>query len=280
MMSRNDFKDKVVIITGASSGIGRELALQLAGQGAWLSLAARNIERLTALAEECEKAGGKALAIQTDVVKEPQCKNLIDKTVEKFGRIDVLINNAGFGIKGNFDELPDLDLFKSVMDVNYYGSVYCTRFVLPYLKQTKGRIVGVSSVIGKIATLGSSAYCGSKFAMAGFFDVLRLELKKYKISVTMIYPGYVVTEFVERMVKPDGTFQGEDGRKFYTKSMMTAKRCARIIIKATARRKRQVIMTSYGVVGVWLNLLAPSFLGWVLPFVSKIHKERVGGGRI
>ena len=274
------FKDKVVIITGASSGIGRQLSLQLAAQGAWLCLAARHVERLTALADECEKLGGRAMAVPTDVGQESQCENLINKTVEKFGRIDVLINNAGFGIKGSFEELPDLDLFKSVIDVNYYGAVYCTRFALPYLKQTKGRIVGVSSILGKIGMSGSTAYCSSKFAMAGFFDVLRLELKKHKVSVTMIYPGYVVTEFAERMFKPDRTLQGQEGRKFYTKSMMTAKRCAHIIIKATARRKRQLIMTSYGVIGVWLNLLAPRFLDWILPFISRMNKERIGGGRI
>ncbi|MFH1361704.1 MAG: SDR family oxidoreductase, partial [bacterium] len=164
------FKENVVIITGASSGIGREMAYQLASLGANLVLAARNEARLNEIAQKCQSLGSKTLVVKTDVADEAQCKNLIDKTVSSFGRIDTLINNAGFGIRGKFEEQPSLDNFHKVMDVNYWGAVYCTRFALPHILKTRGRIVGVSSLLGKFAMAGNTAYSSSKFAMAGFFD--------------------------------------------------------------------------------------------------------------
>ncbi|OGC14865.1 short chain dehydrogenase [candidate division WOR-1 bacterium RIFOXYC2_FULL_37_10] len=270
------FKNKVIIITGASSGIGKELALQLASQGALLVLASRKEELLSPITNQCHELGGKAIAIKTDVACEDQCKNLIDKTIEAFGKIDILINNAGFGIRGNLEEQKDLKLFKYLMDVNYYGAVYCTRFSLPYLKKTKGQIIGVSSILGKIATKGNTAYSSSKFAMVGFFDALRLELKEFGIDVTMIYPGMVITGFVNRMLQPDGSLIGKDGDKFYSKDMMSTQKCAQIIINAIRKRKRQVIMTWYGVLGVWLNLIAPSLLDFILQKVNANHRKKLG----
>ncbi len=269
------FKENVVIITGASSGIGRELAFQLAKQGANLVLASRNEQRLNEVAEKCFSLGGKAIVVAADVAKEQECKVIIDKTIAQYGRIDTLINNAGFGGRGQFIEQANLDNFHKIMDVNYWGAVYCTRYALPHILRTKGRIVGVSSLLGKFAMAGNTAYSSSKFAMAGFFDALRLELRKTGVSVTMIYPGYVITEFAENMVQVDGTRVGEKGKKFYFEKLMKSDQCARIIIKAMACRRRQVVMTFYGVLATWLNLIVPSLLDPILCWFSRWNKSRL-----
>ena len=269
-----NFKDKVIIITGASSGIGRALSFRLAKQGAKLVLASRNRERLEELAKELKT---NVLVVPTDVADETQCQQLIDKTIAEFGQIDILINNAGFGVRGNFDEFEDLTNFKKIMDVNYYGAVYCTRFALPYLKKTNGQIVGVSSIFGKIGYPGCTTYCASKFALAGFYDALRVELLNSKagVSITMIYPGLVATGFAENMIELDGNLQGEKGRNIYTKSVMSADRCAEVIVKAVIKRKRQVVLTYYGVIGVWLNFFWPTLLDRIICFVKKKHKQAI-----
>ncbi|PIS28841.1 short chain dehydrogenase [Candidatus Saganbacteria bacterium CG08_land_8_20_14_0_20_45_16] len=271
------FKENVVIVTGASSGIGHELALQLARQGAFLSLAARNEERLNKIAESCKSLGARVLVVKTDVADEAQCKNLIDKTLAEYSRIDTLINNAGFGIRGQFSQQPNLENFHKVMDVNYWGAVYCTRYALPHILQTKGRIVGISSLLGKLAMAGNSAYSSSKFALVGFFDSLRLELRKTGVTVTTIYPGYVVTEFAENMIQLDGTRVGERGRKFYLGWIMKADRCASLIIQVVDKRKRYLIMTFYGVLGTWLSFFSPRLLDAITCWVSWWNKKRVIG---
>jgi len=201
-MNNASFRENVVVITGASSGIGRELAFQLADQGAWLSLAARNAERLESAAAQCRERGGKALVVPTDVSQQGQCRNLIERTVAEYDRIDALINNAGITMWARFDELQDLSLLEWIMQVNYLGSLYCTYYALPYLKQTRGRIVGVSSLTGKTGVPTRSGYAASKHAMVGFFDSLRIELADDGVSVTMIYPGFVATEARKRALGP------------------------------------------------------------------------------
>ena len=137
-MPYSAFKGNVVIITGASAGIGKELALQLAKQGAKLILAARDSERLKVVAKECEKLGGNSVCVKTDVTIKSQCKRLVEKTIKEFGRIDTLINNAGLSMWANFDELEDVEMLKQIMDVNYMGSVYCTFFLFRILKSRRG----------------------------------------------------------------------------------------------------------------------------------------------
>ncbi|MFC1511543.1 SDR family oxidoreductase [Candidatus Margulisiibacteriota bacterium] len=263
----NDFKNKVVIITGASGSLGRELAFNLARQGAWISLAARDRKRLEEVSQECTKLGAKTMIVETNVAQEDQCQRLIDETVRKFGRIDALINNAAFSIKEKFADLPDLNSYKQVIAVNYFGCVYCTRFALPHLKKSRGRIIGVSSVLGKIATQGNTAYCSSKFAQSAFFDVLRLELIGTDVSVTMIYPGYLA----ERMNSKKKDKISEVKNIFLPILMMKAKTCADKIIKAAIKRKRQVTMPFYCVVAVWLNFIMPGLLG---SLVSLLNKNR------
>src|SRR5574341_494142 len=181
-MPNSDFHDNVVLITGASTGIGRALAYALAEQGACQSLAARNAEHLMAVAAECRQRGGKAIAAPTDVAERSQCENLIAHTVQEYGRIDTLVNNAGISMWAKFAEVTDPAVFDQIMQVNYMGSVYCTFYALPHLKQTRGRIVGVSSVAGKNGVPTRSGYAASKHAMVGFFDTLRIELAEDGIS--------------------------------------------------------------------------------------------------
>jgi short-subunit dehydrogenase len=257
-MPSNPFRENVVVITGASSGIGRAMALQLAEQGAWLALAARDIQRLEQVALECRGRGGRALAVQTDVSDQAQCQRLIERTLSEYGRIDTLVNNAGLTMWARFDELHDLDPLEQIMQINYFGSVYCTRAALPSLKQTHGRIVVVSSLTGKAGVPTRSGYAASKHALVGFFDSLRIELAGSGVSVTIVYPDFVATETRQRAFGPDGKPLGvspvQEGK------VMTAEECARLIIRATERRKREEVMGLRGKVGLWIKLIAPGLV--------------------
>ncbi len=253
------FMNKAVIITGASSGIGKALALRLANESAWLALAARDAERLEALALECRQRGAKAIAVPTDVATEVQCKALVDRTCGEYGRLDMLINNAGIAVGSRLEDLADLHLFKQVVDVNFYGMVYITYYALPHLRETKGSIVNVASLGGKLAIPFNTSYVASKFAMVGFSDSLRMELAGAGVSVTVICPYWVVTEFHERFMNKDGRPRGPSGRAIYTKRMMTADRCAQIILDAARRRKREIVMRP-GLLALWLHLIAPGLV--------------------
>jgi short-subunit dehydrogenase len=252
------FRENVVIITGASRGIGREVAYQLADQGAWLSLAARDAERLESVAAICRERGGQALVVPTDVCEQNHCKTLIEQTVKEYGRINTLINNAGITMWARFEDIRDLSLLERIMQTNYMGSVYCTHYALPFVKKTQGRIVGVSSLTGKTGVPTRSGYAASKHAMVGFFDTLRIEVTDYGVSVTMIYPGFVATGVRERAI-------GADGRPLEVSpvregEVMTVETCARLIVQATAQRRRELIMTTRGKVGQWIRLIAPGLV--------------------
>jgi len=274
-MNKNVFQDQVAIVTGASSGIGRALALQLAGQGAKVVLAARRLELLEQAASECRALGGEALAIQTDITDEAQCKALIEKTIGRFGRLDLLVNNAGLAVLARLEDYSDLRLFKHTMDVNFYGAVNCTYYALPHLKQRRGRIVAISSLGGKAPAPYNSPYVASKFAMHGFFDSLRIELVQHGVSVTIICPYWVVTGFHEAQMDKDGVSRGPRGRAIYSENMMTAERCAEITLRAAYRRKRELMMGP-GRLIAWLKLLAPGLLDFlVISFLkATVRRER------
>jgi short-subunit dehydrogenase len=277
-MKPKPFHDQVVIVTGASAGIGKALALQLAGQGARLAIAARRTERLEQVAAECRLRGGEVLVIPTDVGIESQCKVLVEKTVAAYGKLDMLINNAGLAVSALLEEFPDLSLFKHTMDVNFYGGVYCTYYSIPYLKQNKGRIVAMSSMGGKAAIPYNTPYISSKYAMHGFYDALRMELAQHGVSISVICPWWVVTEFHEVQMNKDGVQRGSRGRDLYTSKMMSADRCAEITLQAAHNRRREVLMGP-GLFTVWLKLIAPGFLDWLSVKVileSAIRRVRKG----
>ena len=257
-MNGNEFKDNVVILTGASSGIGRAVALQLAEQEAWLALAARDVDRLEQAAAECGQRGGRVMAVKTDVAIESECRNLIDRTASEYGRVDTLINNAGISMWTPFEQLQDLTILDRIMQVNYLGAAYLTHYALPHLKQTRGRLVAVSSLAGINGVPTRSGYAASKHALAGFFDSLRIELLETGVSVTIIYPGFVTSEIRERAFGADGQPLGTSPVR--EAEVMTAEECARIMISAMAKRKRAEVMTRRGKLGQWLKLIAPGMV--------------------
>jgi short-subunit dehydrogenase len=233
------FAGKSVVITGASLGIGREMALQLADEGAWLTLAARRPAELDEVAEMCRGRGARCLAVSTDVSREAECEELVRRAAREYDRIDVLILSAGVGMRGDFDQLPDLSVLKTLMDVNYWGCVYCLFHGLPHLKAARGRIVVVSSGGGKLPTPQVSGYASSKWALSGFSDTLRIELAGSGVTVTVAYPEWVATGISSRALMANGQPYGKVVS--HEVGAMSPEKCARQILKAAAHRKRDVM---------------------------------------
>ena len=249
-------KGKVVVITGASSGIGRALAKEYFSRGARLSLGARRIDQLEVLKAELQSLD--ILCIATNVAQEADCKRLIDLTIEKFGRIDVLINNAGISMRALFKDM-DLEVMHRLMDVNFYGTVYCTKYALPYLLESKGSIVGVISIAGHVGLPGRTAYSASKFAVRGFLDTLRIEHLKSGLHVLVAAPGFTASDVRKVALTADGTPQGETPRN--EEKMMSAETCAYHIAEAVRKRKRELILTFIeGKLTVFLGKFFPSLL--------------------
>lgn len=231
-------QNKVVIITGASSGIGKALAEEYASKGWNLVLAARRIERLKEL--ENRLTNVEILSIKTDVSVEADCKSLIESAVKRFGRIDVLINNAGISMRAAIVDV-EMDVLRKLMDVNFWGTVYCTKYALPYLLATKGSLVGVISVGGYVGLPCRSGYSASKFAMRGFLDSVRVEHRRSGLHVLVAAPGFTSSEIRKSALVADGSQQGETPRD--ENKMMSAEKCAHHIYKAVKRRRRKIILT-------------------------------------
>jgi short-subunit dehydrogenase len=249
-------KDKVVVITGASSGIGRALAYEYASRGAKLALAARRIDRLEELKRELND--NDIFICQTDVSKEEDCKTFIQSTAAYFGRIDILINNAGISMRALFADL-DLDVIKKLMDVNFWGTVYCSKYALPYLLLTRGSLVGIISIAGYVGLPGRTGYSASKYAVRGFLDALRIENLKTGLHVLVAAPGFTASEVRQVALVQDGSQQGETPRD--ESKMMSAEECARRIVKAIDKRKRHLILTFVeGKLTVFLGKFLPHLL--------------------
>lgn len=246
--------NKVVIITGASSGIGKALAEEYAKNGLSIVIAARNEEKLHNLKNELTDKPCEVLAVKTDVSQENECKNLIEKAIEKFGKIDVLINNAGISMRALFQDV-DLDVIRRLMDVNFWGTVYCTKYALPYLLESKGSVAGVSSIAGYIGLPGRTGYSASKFAMQGFLEVVRTENIKKGLHVLIACPGFTTSNIRNTALVANGTAQGETPRD--ENKMMSSEMVAKKIIKAIEKRKRTLILTSQGKLTVTLNKFLP-----------------------
>jgi short-subunit dehydrogenase len=251
-------KDKIVIITGASSGIGKALAYEFGRKGSHVVLAARNISGLQLIADDLNRLGIKALAIKTDVTIENDCRNLIETTVAKFGRIDILINNAGISMRALFVDLQ-LDVMRRLMDTNYWGTVYCTKFAMPYLLKSQGSLVGVISIGGYIGMPGRSAYAASKFAVRGFLDTVRVENRKTGLHVLVVAPGFTTSNIRRAALLADGSEQGETPRD--ENHMMSAEKVASYMYKSLVKRDRQLILTFLqGKLTVFLGKFVPKFL--------------------
>ena len=254
---------KVIVITGASDGIGAEMARQLAASGkadVALVLAARKREALEAVAAQCRALGAQTLVQPTDVGDHAACRALVDAGVQAFGRIDALINNAGISAQALFADVKaqDLGWYEDLMRVNLWGSVWCTHAALPHLKASKGSIVAVASLAGIVGVPGRTAYSASKFAMAGFFEALRAELRGAGVSVTTAYPGVVATQIRYHGLNAQGVAAGSSGLK--EDDAMSVEECARLIIAGMNQRQREVVMSTKGKLGRFLKLVAPGLV--------------------
>ena len=250
------FSNRVVIVTGASEGIGRAFCLALAPQHPRLVVAARTPVRLESLAGECRRAGAQVLVVPTDVTDEGSCRALIDATVARFGGIDVLVNNAGGTMWTRFDEVQDLSIYERLIRLNYLGSLYPTFHALPHLKRSRGRIVAVSSMAGLIGVPTRTGYAAAKHAVVGFFDSLRVEVADAGVSVTIVCPDFVASEIHKRALGPDGRPLGDN--PMAQSQIMSAQECARLMIGAIEHRERLLVTSRRGRLARWLKLLAPA----------------------
>jgi NAD(P)-dependent dehydrogenase (short-subunit alcohol dehydrogenase family) len=194
--------------------------------------------------------------VRCDVTNQADCENAVAQAVAKFGKLDVLVNNAGLSMHAWFEEISNLDTFETLFRTNVMSAVWCTRAALPHLKSSKGLIVGVSSLAGKTGVPARTTYCTSKFAMDGFFQALRLELRATGVNVTMIYPGVVATNIRRHGLKGDGLEAGFSGLK--EEGAMTVQDCAAQMIRAIDKRQRELIMTRQARIGMKLKAIAPS----------------------
>ena len=250
----NKFKNKVVIVTGASSGIGKACAAAFAKEGANIVMAARNNDKLNQAVKEVRQYGTEVIPIQTDVSKRDECRNLIEKTVATFHQIDILINNAGISMRALFAKV-DLDVIEKLMEVNFMGSVYCTKFALSSLIDSQGSIIAVSSIAGFKGLPARSGYSSSKFAVQGFMESLRIELLKKNVHVMIACPGFTSTNIRVNWLNEKNESHGESPMD--EGKMMTPDDVAQHIVSATLKRKRTLVLTRQGKLTIFLSKYFP-----------------------
>ncbi len=272
MTTPEALRDRVTILTGASAGIGRALALALADAGSALVLAARDQPALERVQAECARRGARAVVQRTDVTRPEDCAALAKRALDEFGRLDVLVHNAGISMWARFDELQDVGFFEDIMRVNFLGPARLTHLALPHLKASRGRLVAISSVAGRSGVPTRTGYAASKHALVGFCDSLRIELEGTGVSVTVICPDFVTSEIRERAFGPDGKPLGRGNSPVHEHAVMSAETCARLCVGAIARRDRELLMSRRARVGLWLKLVAPTM-------VDRIAARAVRRGR-
>lgn len=254
-------KNKVVIITGATSGIGEACALVFGKEGAKIVITGRSPEKLELATKKLQDAGIEVFPILADAGSEADNKRMAEDVIREFGQIDVLINNAGISMRALFQDM-ELQVFKKVMDTNFWGTVYATKYCLPAILESKGSIIGISSINGYRGTPARTAYTASKFAMNGFFESLRTEVIKKGVHVLVACPGFTSSNIRNNALKADGSVQGESPRD--ENQMMSPNEVAESILIATLKRKRDLILTLQGKLVVFLNKWLPSFMDGVV----------------
>ncbi len=247
-------KDKVVIITGGSSGIGKALAEAFGQNGSKILITGRNANDLSVAVDELRKKGVDIHGFASDVSKEEDNRNMAAEALRLFGRIDVLINNAGITMRALFEDV-DMNVIRKVMDINFYGVLYATKFCLPEILKNKGSVIGISSIAGYRGLPGRTGYSSSKFALNGFLEVLRTEMLKKGVHVMTACPGFTTSNIRKRSLTKDGSLQGDSPRD--EAKMMSAEECAQHIYRATIRRKNILILTTQGKFTVFLNKWLP-----------------------
>ena len=248
------FTDKVVVVTGGTDGIGRALVNALMRQGAKVVACGRNYDKLYQL--QTTYAGKPLLALSIDVSTDSECRQLIQQTIKIYGRLDVLINNAGISMRALFTE-TSLETLHKVMDTNFWGAVYCTKYALPHLTKQKGTIVGISSIAGYRGLPGRSGYSASKFALQGWMEAIRTELMDSGVNVMWVCPGYTRSNIRNAALDKNSQPQGET--PLDENSLMSPEECASHILTAIEKRKRTLILTRQGKETVLLNRFLPSF---------------------
>ena len=246
---KQSFQDRVIIITGASSGIGLASARHFGREGAKVVMAARSLGKLEELAPSVAPPE-RVLCVKCDVTVEADCRALIDATVARFGRIDILVNNAGLSMRAMFKDL-DLSVIRRLMEVNFWGTVCCTKYALPYLLESRGSVVGIISVAGYTALPARTGYSASKYAIRGFLDTLRIEHLRDGLNVLVFAPGYTASNVRKAALVSDGSAQGETPLE--EGKLMSAERCAELLARALRRRRSQVVLTPLGRVSVWMH---------------------------
>jgi short-subunit dehydrogenase len=246
------FKDKVVVVTGGSEGIGKALVESLLSKGAKVSTCGRNQDKLYRLQKD--NASFPLMVSIMDVSNESDCRRFIQNTIDNFGGIDVLINNAGISMRAELKD-TSVDVLRKVMDINFFGAVYCTRFAVNSIIERKGTIVGVSSIAGYRGLPGRSGYSASKFALQGWLEAIRTELLDSGVNVMWVCPGFTTSNIRNAALNSQGEAQGESPMD--ESKMMTAEECAEIILHAIEKRKRTVVMTFAGKRTVLMNKFFP-----------------------
>lgn len=254
---------KNIIITGASSGIGKAIALEAAKVGANLALAARSTSNLEEIAKDLSSSEGKIIAITTDVTKEMDCQELINKAASQLGGIDILINNAGISMRAPFEEV-ETSVLKEIMDVNYWGAVYCTKAALPELLKNKGSLVAVSSVTGFKGLPGRTGYASSKFAMNGLFESLRMEYMSRGLHTLIACPGFTASNIRFNARLADGSEQGDT--PLDEQKTDKPEDVALDILQAIRDRKDFMLTNKQGKIIYWVNKFFPKYVE------KKIHK--------
>ena len=248
------FKDKVVAVTGGSSGIGKALIELLLTMGAKIATCARSQEKLYDL--QLRHSSAPLHCVVADVSNYNDCKLFIDSSIRQFGGIDILINNAGISMRTLLKD-ADIDVFKKVMDINFFGTVYCTKLALNSLIERKGTIVGISSIAGYRGLPGRSGYSASKFALNGWLEAIRTELMDDEVNVMWVCPGFTRSNIRNAALNYKAEAQGES--PLDEKSLMSPEECARDILKAIEKKKRTLILTFKGKQTVLVNKFFPSW---------------------
>jgi short-subunit dehydrogenase len=251
------FKDKVVVVTGASSGIGEAIAREFAKNGSKVVLAARSEESLKTITNEIIAENGEAIYIKTDVSVEQDCKHLIEKTIEKYSTINILVNNAGVSMRASFIDV-EIEVLHRLMNVNFWGTVYCTKYALPYLIEQKGSLVGVSSVAGFHGLPGRTGYSASKFAIHGFLETIRIENLKKGLHVMIIAPGFTSTDIRKHALTAKGKEQGESPLDEH--SLMSPEYVAKWVLKGIRKKKRNKLLTWDGRLTALFQRIVPTLV--------------------
>ncbi|TAG02623.1 MAG: SDR family oxidoreductase [Cytophagia bacterium] len=259
-------KNKVIIITGASSGIGKALALELGNLEAKIVITGRRKEALDTVEQELRQKNIEVLSIVADSAIEEDNQRIINETIKKFQKIDILINNAGISMRALFEDTK-IEVIKQIMDINFYGMVYATKYALPYILESKGSIVGISSINGYRGTPARTGYTASKFAMNGFLEALRTEVMKRDVHILVACPGFTASNIRKYALDQNGNPQGESPRE--EQKMMSAETVAKKIINAIQKRKRDLILTRQGKLAVFLNKWLPKMMDKIVYNVMK-----------